>query len=155
MSQILIVSNRLPVTVKKVAGRLIFETSMGGVATGLASYVSSRKNKWIGWPGIASEELTDIDRKKIIKELAKRNCVPVFLTRRQLDNFYNGYSNSLLWPLFHNLPMVESKASWWQAYKTVNKLFGEAVSQVATASSSVWVQDYQLLLLPEMLAPAS
>lgn len=151
MPQILIVSNRLPVTVKKVAGVLSFETSMGGVATGLASYVANRKNKWIGWPGIASDDLTESDQKKITIELAKRNCVPVFLTKRQLNNFYNGYSNSLLWPLFHNLPMAETKASWWPAYKTVNKAFRDAVLQASTAFSNVWVHDYQLLLLPEML----
>ena len=151
MPQILIVSNRLPVTVKKVAGALTLETSMGGVATGLASYVANRKNKWIGWPGIASDELTDNDKKQIIKELAKRNCVPVFLSRRQVNNFYNGYSNSLLWPLFHNLPMDNADDRWWPAYKSVNKAFNDAVLRVATATSSVWVQDYQLLLLPEML----
>ena len=151
MPQILIVSNRLPVTVKKVAGVLTFETSMGGVATGLASYVASRKNKWIGWPGIASDELTESDKVQIVKELAKRHCVPVFLTKRQLSYFYNGYSNSLLWPLFHNLPMAEADDRWWPAYKAVNKAFSTAVFQVATATSSIWVQDYQLLLLPELL----
>ena len=151
MPQILIVSNRLPVTVKKVAGKLTFETSMGGVATGLASYVANRKSKWIGWPGIASEDLTEADKKKIIKELAKRNCVPVFLGRKQLDNFYNGYSNSLLWPLFHNLPMAPAKDIWWQAYKSANRAFHDVVLQTATTTNSVWVQDYQLLLLPEML----
>lgn len=151
MPQILIVSNRLPVTVKKDAGTLSFETSMGGVATGLASYVANRKNKWIGWPGIASDELTEADKLQIVKELAKRNCVPVFLTRRQVTQFYSGYSNSLLWPLFHNLPMAAAEDRWWAAYKAVNKIFSTAVLQVATATSSVWVQDYQLLLLPELL----
>ena len=151
MAQILIVSNRLPVTVTKVAGVLTFETSLGGVATGLASYVTSHKNKWIGWPGIASDDLTATDQKKISKELAKRNCIPVFLSRRQLNNFYNGYSNSLLWPLFHNLPMAAEKSGWWPAYKAVNKAFRDAVLQVATATSTVWVQDYQLMLLPEMI----
>ncbi len=151
MPQILIVSNRLPVTVKKVAGVLTFESSVGGMASGLASYVANRRYKWIGWPGIASNELTETDKKQIIKVLAKRNCVPVFLTKRQLDNFYNGYSNSLLWPLFHDLPMAQSEDRWWQAYKAVNDAFREAVLRAATTSSSVWVQDYQLLLLPELL----
>lgn len=151
MPQILIVSNRLPVTVKKTDGKLSFETSMGGVATGLASYVNSRKNKWIGWPGIASEELTEDDKQTITTELAKRNCAPVFLSRRQLDDFYNGYSNSLLWPLFHNLPMAKPDARWWKAYKAVNQAFSQAVLSAAHVNSSIWVQDYQLMLLPELL----
>ncbi|MBC7708055.1 bifunctional alpha,alpha-trehalose-phosphate synthase (UDP-forming)/trehalose-phosphatase [Polaromonas sp.] len=151
MPQILIVSNRLPVTVKKVDGKLSFEMSMGGVATGLASYVNSRKNKWIGWPGIASEELTDTDKQKITAELAKRNCVPVFLTKKQVTDFYNGYSNSLLWPLFHNLPMDSADERWWKAYKAVNKAFHQAVLNTTVGKSSVWIQDYQLMLLPEMV----
>lgn len=151
MPQILLVSNRLPVTVKKIDGKLIFETSMGGVATGLASFVSSRKNKWIGWPGISTEDLTTADQRKIITELAKRNCVPVFLSRRQMEDFYNGYSNSLLWPLFHNLPMAAAEIRWSKAYKGVNAAFSEAVLKVAASKSNIWIQDYQLMLLPKLL----
>ena len=154
MPQILIVSNRLPVTVKKLDGKLTFETSMGGVATGLASFVSSRKNKWIGWPGIATEDLNTADRQKIITELAKRNCVPVFLSRRQLEDFYNGYSNSLLWPLFHNMAMAPAEPRWWKAYKSVNAAFNEAILKVAAAKSNIWIQDYQLMLLPELVRAA-
>ncbi|MDL2341525.1 MAG: bifunctional alpha,alpha-trehalose-phosphate synthase (UDP-forming)/trehalose-phosphatase [Patescibacteria group bacterium] len=151
MPQILIVSNRLPVTVNKVDNKLSFDTSMGGVATGLASYVKSRKNKWIGWPGIASEDLTEKDKQQIITRLAKRNCVPVFLTKRQVEDFYNGYSNSLLWPLFHNLPMVAAKKRWWKAYQDVNTAFSQAVLKTVVGNSSVWIQDYQLMLLPELV----
>jgi len=154
MPQILIVSNRLPVTVKKVDGKLVYEASMGGVATGLSSFIKSRKNKWIGWPGIASEELSEAEKNSVTTELAKRNCVPVFLTRRQMDDFYNGYSNSLLWPLFHNLPMVEAESKWWKAYRTVNAAFKEVILAIAAKNSSVWVQDYQLMLLPDLLKTA-
>lgn len=154
MPQILIVSNRLPVTVKKVNGTLKYEASMGGVATGLSSFVKGRKNKWIGWPGIASEDLTDEEKHKVTVALLKRNCVPVFLTRKQLEDFYNGYSNSLLWPLFHNLPMAKSETKWWRAYKSVNTAFSQVVLDIASDNSSVWVQDYQLMLLPEILKTA-
>lgn len=154
MPQILIVSNRLPVTVKKVNGTLKYEASMGGVATGLSSFVKGRKNKWIGWPGIASEDLSDEEKHKVTVALLKRNCVPVFLTRKQLEDFYNGYSNSLLWPLFHNLPMAKSETKWWRAYKSVNTAFSQVVLDIASDNSSVWVQDYQLMLLPEILKTA-
>lgn len=155
MSQVIIVSNRLPVSVKKENGTLTFSPSVGGLATGLASYVKNRKNTWIGWPGIASDELTEKDKQVIVGELAKHNCSPVFLTKRQIDDFYNGYSNAVLWPLFHELPFEdkdrEQHDRWWRAYRTVNKLFAEAVMNVAQASSRIWVHDYQLLLLPKML----
>ncbi len=154
MPQILIVSNRLPVTVQKVDGKLEYQASMGGVATGLSSFVKGRKNKWIGWPGIASEDLTEKEKHDVSVELMKQNCVPVFLSKKQLDDFYNGYSNSLLWPLFHNLPMAQSESRWWKAYKTVNAAFSEVVLNITHSNSSIWVQDYQLMLLPEMLKSA-
>jgi len=155
MSQVIIVSNRLPVSVKKENGSLTFYPSVGGLATGLASYVKDRKNKWIGWPGIASDELTDRDKQEIVTELAKHNCSPVFLTKHQIDEFYNGYSNDILWPLFHDLPLdkknTEQHDRWWRSYRAVNRLFAEAVISLAEATSRIWVHDYQLLLLPELL----
>jgi trehalose 6-phosphate synthase/phosphatase len=153
MPQVIIVSNRLPVTVTKTDGVLAFEASMGGVATGLSSYVKNRKNKWIGWPGIPTEDLTEANKRAITKELAKRNCAPVFLDRKQLEDFYNGYSNSLLWPIFHNLPLDKElhDERWWRAYKAVNKAFADAVLGAVQHDSVIWVHDYQLMLLPELL----
>lgn len=155
MSQVIIVSNRLPVSVKKENGELSFFPSVGGLATGLSSYVKNRKNKWVGWPGIASDELTEEDKQIIVGELAKHNCSPVFLTKHQIDDFYNGYSNGVLWPLFHELPFGytdrERHEKWWRAYRNVNRLFAETVMSLAEADSRIWVHDYQLLLLPKLL----
>lgn len=155
MPQVLIISNRLPVSVKKEDGQLRYSASVGGLATGLSSFVSGRRNKWIGWPGIASDELSDKDRKAITRELAKSNCIPVFLSQKQIDDFYNGYSNAILWPMFHNLkPAKVSEQDyrrWWRAYQTVNREFAEAALSVAQTRSQIWVHDYQLLLLPDLL----
>jgi trehalose 6-phosphate synthase/phosphatase len=82
---LIIVSNRLPVSVKKSDGKLEFYPSIGGLATGLASYATNKRNKWIGWPGVASEEVTDAEKQQITAELRKHNCYPVFLTKKQLD----------------------------------------------------------------------
>lgn len=152
MAQVIIVSNRLPVSVKKVDGVLEFSKSIGGVATGLASYLHGKRNTWIGWPGIASDGLTEADKTAIVTELAKDNCIPVFLSTKQLDEFYNGYSNSMLWPLLHNLPVSRRpQESWWRSYRTVNKLFAEVVLAHTGTKNTIWVHDYQLLLVPELL----
>jgi trehalose 6-phosphate synthase/phosphatase len=152
MAQVIIVSNRLPVSVKKVDGVLEFSESIGGLATGLSAYLRGRRNKWIGWPGIASDELTEDDKKAIIAELAKQDCYPVFLTQKQLDDFYSNYSNRILWPLFHNLPAhPEGREQGWRAYRNVNKLFTDAVLALSQPNSTVWVHDYQLMLVPEQL----
>lgn len=156
MSQVIIISNRLPVSVKKDNGKLSFYPSLGGLATGLASYIEDSKNRWIGWPGIASDELTDTDRQVIVGELAKHNCSPVFLSQREIDNFYNGYSNSVLWPLFHRLAKRRKVSDsrrrlWWQAYRNVNRQFAQAALNIAETGDRLWVHDYQLMLVPELL----
>jgi trehalose 6-phosphate synthase/phosphatase len=151
---LIIVSNRLPVSVKKVDGKLEFSASIGGLATGLSFYAGNRRNKWIGWPGIATEDLNDDEKQQIIKELKKSNCYPVFLSHKQIDKFYNGYSNSVLWPVFHELaPNKEAMAddSMWRAYKRVNEAFADVVLSLSGSGSTIWVHDYQLLILPAML----
>ncbi len=154
MSQVIIVSNRLPISVKKQDGELVFYPSLGGLATGLSSYVNDRHNRWIGWPGIASDGLSQNEKQTIVDELAKHNYTPVFLTKKQIDEFYNGYSNTVLWPLFHNLrrsvAALEKRKRWWQAYRKVNEQFAQAALNLAESGSHVWVHDYQLMLVPEM-----
>ncbi|PID31909.1 bifunctional alpha,alpha-trehalose-phosphate synthase (UDP-forming)/trehalose-phosphatase [Candidatus Saccharibacteria bacterium] len=152
MSRLVIVSNRLPVSVRKVDGKLEFYPSAGGLATGLSSYAKTGGNVWVGWPGIASDELTDQDRQEITRVLKKDNCHPVFLTQKQLDGFYNVYSNSVLWPLFHHMEVgTTDTAAAWRMYKKVNRLYAEATLELAGKKDHMWVHDYQLLLLPEML----
>lgn len=150
-----IVSNRLPVSVKKIDGKLEFYPSIGGLATGLLPFTKSRRNKWIGWPGLPNEDLTEQDRADITTELRKHNCYPVFLTRKQLDDYYNIFSNSLLWPMFHDIQIKESiDEHYWRAYKRVNNLFAEAVLALSDTGSTIWVHDYQLLMLPSILRVA-
>jgi trehalose 6-phosphate synthase/phosphatase len=149
---IIIVSNRLPVSVKRVDGRLEYYPSVGGLATGLSSYANNKKNKWIGWPGIASDDLSEQDRIDITQELKKHNCYPVFLTQKLLDDYYNGFSNSVLWPAFHELEFpTDTPDNYWQAYKRVNAIFSEAILAHSPHGSVIWVHDYQLLLVPGML----
>ena len=155
MPQVVIVSNRLPVSVSKENGKLKFSPSVGGLATGLSSFVNDKHSIWIGWPGIASDDLTDKERKQITVELARRHCSPVFLTKNQIDDFYSGYSNTVLWPLFHGMRSQDKPGAernrWYKSYKTVNELFAEAVESATLSGAQIWVHDYQLLLVPEML----
>lgn len=153
MAQVIIVSNRLPISVKKVDGKLEFFPSLGGLATGLSSYVKDRSNIWVGWPGITNEEITEHDRQAITHELAKHHCHPVFLTKKQVDGYYNGYSNGLLWPVLHSMPTkdIDEQQAWFRVYKSVNARFNEVVLSFAHHGSTIWVHDYQLMLLPAML----
>ncbi len=152
MSRVVIVSNRLPISVKKIDGKLKFYPSAGGLATGLSSYTKEKNNQWVGWPGLVSDDLTDNDAQTISKELKKHNCYPVFITQKQIDSYYNGYSNSVLWPLFHDMPATHAdQKKDWVTYRQVNQLFAQTALGVSSPESTVWVHDYQLLMVPEFL----
>lgn len=152
MPNVTIVSNRLPVSVKRTDGGLEFYQSVGGLATGLSSYVNDKKNKWIGWPGIAADDLTEEEKQTIAHTLAKSNCYPVFLTQKQLDDYYNGFANTILWPLLHNLPLKFTEHDqFWKAYRDANNLFAETVLALTDPGSTIWVHDYQIMLVPKLI----
>jgi len=105
----------------------------------------------MGWPGISLESIRGREQ-EVIEKLAELSCRPVFLTQRQIENFYYGFSNKTLWPLFHYfLQYAVFDQKLWEAYRRVNRLFCDAVCEVADEDSTIWVHDYQLLLLPGML----
>jgi trehalose 6-phosphate synthase/phosphatase len=146
-----VVANRLPVTVQRTHGRLVYQQSDGGLATALSS-VNSDDMVWIGWPGIASDDLTPDEKKQITKELATRGCVPVFLSEKDIDLFYEGYSNDMLWPLFHYFQSyMINKDEYWHAYELVNRAYRDAVQKVAKPTATVWIHDYHLMLLPALV----
>lgn len=152
MAQTIIVSNRLPVSVRKTPIGIELYPSSGGLATGLASYAGKRNNLWIGWPGIVSDDLTEREKREITAKLASYNCQPVFLTAKQVEEYYSGYSNSILWPFLHNLHTnFAHEDRYWRAYRKVNELFREAVLALSDTNSAIWVHDYQLFLLPKLL----
>jgi trehalose 6-phosphate synthase/phosphatase len=150
-NNLIIISTRLPVTVEKKNGKLHYNKSSGGLATGLSS-LPSGKTTWLGWPGISKEELTSNEISEATAKLKEMGCVPVFLNNKQIDNFYSGYCNSTLWPLFHYfVQRANYKSSYWTAYQSVNKLFTQATIKLADTNSNIWVHDYQLMLMPSML----
>ena len=98
--KLFIVSNRLPVSIKEVNGRYQFEQSVGGLATGLTNLLEKVKGYWIGWPGIV--DVSTRKRNEIVTGLKKKHgCIPVFLSGDEMEKYYNGFSNSTIWPLFH------------------------------------------------------
>ncbi len=149
--KLVIVSNRLPVSVVKNGDKLEFEASSGGLATAMSS-LDQPNRIWVGWPGIASDNLTDDDRRVIRAELGKHGCFPVFLTSQQIERFYEGYSNDTLWPLFHYFQsLTRHRNEYWNAYQEVNQLYADAAAEVVDASGSVWIHDYHLMTMPGML----
>jgi trehalose 6-phosphate synthase/phosphatase len=150
MAKTIIVSNRLPVSIEKKDGKLSYFPSAGGLATGLGSIYKQGDNIWIGWPGLYLQD--EKEKNQVKAELKKENMAPVYLTQGDIEKFYEGFSNSTLWPLFHYFPKyVEFEEDYWESFKYVNTIFCEAVMQYAGKDDIIWIHDYQLLLLPSMI----
>jgi len=152
MSRLLIISNRLPVSVAKRANNLSFQPSVGGLATGLTSFRDSHQSQWIGWPGIAKDKISEQQKQEITDKLKKENCHSVFLSTKDVRNFYYGFCNKTIWPLFHYFPLYTAyEEPYWQTYRNVNKAFCETVIKIAKPDDCIWIHDYQLMLLPQLI----
>ncbi|MFA5896662.1 MAG: bifunctional alpha,alpha-trehalose-phosphate synthase (UDP-forming)/trehalose-phosphatase [Thermoplasmata archaeon] len=146
---LLLVSNRLPVTVRRLKPRIEFRPSVGGVAVGLSSIQRDHEASWVGWPGEIPASRREEARRLLAADF---RCHPVFLREGLARRYYEGFSNRALWPLFHSVPTHATYASEeWEAYRKVNALFCDAVADLAEPGDHVWVHDYQLLLLPRLL----
>ena len=146
-----IISNRLPLKVTRSEDNgFVYERSEGGLATGLGSLQDFTDRHWIGWPGIFSE--VEEDKTEINSVMLKDKFHPVFLSEEQIQNYYEGYSNSMIWPLCHYFyTYIQYESKFWDAYQEVNRLFCEEAAKLVKPGDMVWVQDYQLMLLPGML----
>jgi trehalose 6-phosphate synthase len=165
--RLLLVSNRLPITIKRTdEGKYDFTMSSGGLVSGLSGLKNTTTFEWYGWPGleVPEEEISDLKDK--LKE--EYNAVPIMLDDELADRHYNGFSSrsvpqpyegshwlrldSILWPLFHYHPgEITFDESAWEAYTEANRLFAKAVAKDVQDNDLVWVHDYHLMLLPAML----
>lgn len=139
--RIIVAANRLPV--HRVGKG--WERSPGGLVSALAPILQRTKGIWIGWTGSADEEMSPFRADGI-------ENVPVSLSAQELDDHYLGFSNATIWPLFHYaIRTPEYHRHWWRSYQTVNRRFAEAIVSAAGPDDLVWIHDYQLLLVPQMV----
>ena len=149
---LVIVSNRLPVTLQRSdTGQWEVHSSTGGLVTALAPLLGNRKSLWIGWPGILEE--TNVDELlKVASQTHGYILKPVLLTQEEVNNYYFGFSNQIIWPLFHDLQSrCNFDPAYWNTYRVVNHKFAQAIVENATADDYVWIQDYHLMLVGRVL----
>ncbi len=152
MGKIIIVSNRLPIKVIKNKNSYEFINSSGGLATGMNSIHSKNDTLWIGWPGIASDNLNKKTVNELNKFLDEKNFKAVNLNKKEIKDFYYGLSNKSLWPLFHYF--IEYSVfdnSNWESYKSVNSRFAQCIIENYNEGDLIWIHDYQLMLCPKMV----
>ena len=146
-----IVSNRLPIQLSKLENSFDITPSSGGLATGVNS-IRDDNSVWIGWSGVKSDEFTAKSNNQIKKILKNQNLIQVELNSFEIDNYYYGLSNKSLWPLFHYfIDYSKFNDNHWDTYFQVNKKFCDVVVSNIEKNGTVWVHDYQLMLLPKMI----
>ena len=137
-SNIVVVANRLPVQWSDEG----WETSPGGLVRALVPILQERQGAWVGWGGVADEKIDPFVHNDISQ-------VPVTLSAQEMDDFYFGFCNGTLWPLYHDAVVApDFHRHWWRAYQTVNRRYADAVADVLDPRGIAWVQDYQLQLTP-------
>lgn len=156
--KVLVVANRLPTKPKRDAdGNWTFERCSGGLVSCLAGIQAKFDMVWLGWPGA---DFNDAEKDIVANEAMKQGCYPVFLRQNLIDEYYNGFANNVLWPLFHYIMppfdkgVNECSTGQWEAYRKANEIFTEAILSVYEDDDYVWIHDYHLMLVPKFLREA-
>ncbi|RKO92877.1 glycosyltransferase family 20-domain-containing protein [Blyttiomyces helicus] len=149
--RLIVVSNRLPITITKdVVGAWNFKMSSGGLVSALSGLKKEMSFTWIGWPGLEVPKEEQEGMKTQLME--EHSCAPVFISDVIADGHYNGFSNSILWPLFHYHPgEINFNEEHWDMYQEANAAFADAIADIVENNDLIWVHDYHLMLLPTML----
>jgi trehalose 6-phosphate synthase len=145
-ANLVIVANRLPVDrVEEDDGSISWRRSPGGLVSAMEPVMRANNGTWIGWPGGTDSDLEPF-------EDGGMSLVPMSLSAQEIEEFYEGFSNGTLWPIYHDVvAKPEFHREWWDSYVTVNQRFAERAADVAGKGATVWVHDYQLQLVPQML----
>ena len=143
---LVIAANRLPVDrITAPDGSVSWGRSPGGLVTAMDSVMRDRDGAWVGWDGETGEATRPFTHESMYLR-------PVPLSAAEVEQYYEGFSNDTLWPIYHDVIVQPSfHRDWWRAYVTVNQRFADAVVEVAAEGATVWVQDYQLQLVPRMV----
>src|SRR6266581_4145649 len=151
MNRLIVVSNRLPFALDSTGEDLWTVTpATGGLVSAVEPVLRERGGTWIGWPGIAGKipqgPLTEATRD------AGYQVVPVALSEAERDEFYYGYSNEVIWPLFHDLQnFCHFEPAFWETYKAVNERYAEAIARHCEPEDFIWVHDYHLMYVAQAL----
>ncbi len=153
--KMIVVSNRLPIVLRKEAGQLAMQRGSGGLVTALSPILKNRGGIWVGWTGIA-EKLPIREIKKILEPFSFESgfrLLPVFLSEEEIDLFYYGLSNEVIWPLFHDLQTrCRFDPSYWETYLAVNRKYARTIEKHASEEDFIWIHDYHLIPLAQELS---
>lgn len=151
MPRVILVANRLPITVRATESGYRVDSSAGGLASGLRGLHETSGGWWIGWPG-PLEGIEEPHREELFAELRRRRLLPVRLDPALARRFYSKIANGVLWPAFHYfLSRMPLHVTEWDAYRSANSAFADLTAEVALPDDLIWVHDYHLMLTPRLL----
>jgi trehalose 6-phosphate synthase/phosphatase len=154
--RLVVVSNRLPLTLRREGGRWRADRSTGGLVAAMAPILKRTGGLWIGWPGDTPSGSVAGRDQQLAEWRRSEGYVAVDLPSNIAADFYEGYANRTLWPLFHHFPTsVRFKTRGWEAYLEANTRFRDAVLAELREGDIVWIHDYHLMLLPRLLREAA
>ncbi|HEY3294081.1 MAG TPA: trehalose-6-phosphate synthase [bacterium] len=154
IKRLVVVSNRLPVVLQKdEQDNWQVIPGSGGLVTALSPVLRNRGGLWIGWPGVDTDGSAEIAA--VMLENDRRSgyrLLPVDLNPTEIEKYYNGFSNEVLWPLFHDMvSLCRFEPEYWPVYKDVNRKFADAIAAYTNPEDYIWVHDYHLLLIASTL----
>ena len=151
LKKLVIVSNRLPIVLEKNNGSWDIRQGSGGLVTAMAPVLRNRGGLWLGWPGASDNS----DLTKPMKEASKNigyQLKPVMLSQDDIDNYYHGFSNEIVWPLFHDLQSrCNFDPKYWLSYQNVNRRFASVILKNTNKDDYIWVHDYHLMNVAQEL----
>ncbi len=153
--RLIVASNRLPVVLDRTPGEgWKVSRGSGGLVTALEPVLREREGTWIGWPGVSEDELPEVD--SVLERESGRigyRVRGVGLTPREEEDFYLGFSNQVIWPLFHDFQtQCNFDPTFWRAYREVNRRFAKVIARESAPNDFIWVQDYHLMSVAEELS---
>ncbi len=148
--EFLVVCNRLPVELRAAEGRLSWEPSPGGLVTAMEPVLRDREAVWLGWSGRHIDD--SVPASPLPHDLGPCALEEVALTREEVEEYYEGFCNETIWPLYHDAVVTPVyHRHTWNAYQRINRRFADAAARLAAPGATVWVHDYQLQLVPRLL----
>ncbi len=151
-TRLVAVSNRLPVALSQEKEEWRIEPGSGGLVTALAPVLRNRGGLWIGWAGGSAEDQVVRRLLKDASSQAGYHLHPVALSAEEVAGYYHGFSNEIIWPLFHDLQTrCNFKPEYWYAYLSVNEKFAKVTGENTSSEDYIWVHDYHLMHLAQML----
>ena len=152
MKRLFMIANNLPLKVSEVDGKKALIPVSVDLDSGLKGFYASYDIKWIGRAGVNIDEISENEKMELDNKFRMDNCIPIYLNKDLRTDFLEGFSDNTIWPSFNYFTQnIKYDPVYWEAYLKVNQLYAEVISKYLTQDDILWVHDYHLMLVPQLI----